>query len=219
MRKLMRTLFVSLLGAVCLPAYSSMITLDFNAGGGSYRYTPYYEDGFRVYPVLSQISSDPVLYRETHFDMECGLNGSGFLCGSTSTLIPDYDGTVWLGTDSTGSRVLDADGNVVRYDGCCATPHIRIDRFGSLFTVLDFQGWAGGLISSKGGVSGFGYGFNTVSVGGDLWTDIEWLELSVGFVGAPQGIDNLRVQVPEPSVLALLGFGLAGLGITRRRKQ
>lgn len=213
-----RALLASALWGVCLPIYASVVTLNFNSSPGIYLYDPYYEDGFRVYSQPVQLSSNPDLFVQGHYDMSCGPTGELSSCGQLSSFFPNYDGTPFLGSDPTGARLLDADGHVVAGQSSPSVSHIRIDRFGMPFSVLDFQGFSGGLLSSKGGIAGGGQ-WDTVSVSGDLWRDVEWVELLYSFLGSPTGIDNLRVEVPEPPTLVLLGLGLAGLVFTRHRTQ
>ena len=42
---------------------------------------------------------------------------------------------------------------------------------------------------------------------------------SSGDIPAQFSLDNIVVRVPEPGTLALLGLGLLGMGIVRRRKH
>ncbi len=47
--------------------------------------------------------------------------------------------------------------------------------------------------------------------------DISYMTLAGSFIGAAN-LEVVRNSVPEPGTLALLGLGLAGLGLSRRRK-
>ena len=199
-------------------ASASLIILDFNIPGRDYfRYDPYFEDGFRVSSVVQPLLSQPGVFFQQHYDLECALGGSP-TCGVLYDFLPEYDGTSWLGTDSTSCRLLDESENVVGFGSLCGKPRIRIDYAGGLFTPIDLLSMTGGvhLASSKGGallLSTRG----VVAFTGDVWSDIEWLELSVSQLeGAPMGFDDLRVRVPEPGPLLLLVTGLLSIALSRR---
>jgi len=56
------------------------------------------------------------------------------------------------------------------------------------------------------------FDFTTLQVASFLYTD------GVGFFGSRDNVSLVAASVPEPGTLALLGLGLAGLGLSRRRK-
>ena len=68
------------------------------------------------------------------------------------------------------------------------------------------------VASSKGGVFESSLIFTTIPFVGDLWTDVQWITLSLGFIDEcfhhDCGWDNLRFDVQavnEPATLALIG--------------
>jgi len=93
---------------------------------------------------------------------------------------------------------------------------------GGLFDLnsFDFNGYVGDLMTNlSASVMEFGTGSHSVSLSGLTWAAF-----------SPRGnssrglrLDNVDVSaasaaVPEPSILALLGLGLAGIGFTRKKK-
>ena len=132
------------------------------------------------------------------------------------------------------------------FDAFNGTTYMAIDRAGgvimsalsgaafSLFA-LDL---AEVIIGSGGSLEVFGSGgqflsvaFDGIADGAGILNDFQtvlfdgsWVGLtSVTFVstatnGNIAGFDNIQVNVPEPGFLALLGIGLVGMGLARRKK-
>jgi hypothetical protein len=68
------------------------------------------------------------------------------------------------------------------------------------------------------------YPYGTLFFGAISSVDINWMHLGAGAAdsGSVFFIDDLvfgNVTVPEPSVIALFGLGLVGIGFARRRRQ
>jgi len=106
-----------------------------------------------------------------------------------------------------------------------------IDRFGEPFSLRSLFGVLAncsmGVGSSKGGgrlldtCEDSGGGDEWLSrvhtFSGPEWTRIKWVALG-GEFDIATGFDHITFSVREEATLALLGLGLAGLGLSRRRK-
>jgi hypothetical protein len=69
------------------------------------------------------------------------------------------------------------------------------------------------------GIYRFPVGDGTI-IQGSFQTDPEEYDVGVNFFGngADVNVNRTYTAVPEPTTLALFGFGLAGFGLMRRRK-
>jgi len=204
------------------PCRAGLVMLDFNSGSGEYHFDPYYEGGLRAWGPM--IANGDGTYRKNHYDLDCGLYApSPVICPqSPKPEAPAYDGSVWIGTDVTRCEQVEADGTFIGPitvgSGLPCDGKIRIDRFGVPFSAVDVVFMASTLTSSKGGVASGGWG-QRVALAGDLWRDIEWLEITGKNGGAPGGIDNLVLQVDEPYLPALVALMIGCAAVLQRRSR
>ena len=134
-------------------------------------------------------------------------------------------------TSATGSTYMNIDTVSDFSFGPTSTVRLTVDGGGlfnliSLFNVDALSGAGGldGTLTSSNGGSAALTAQGTWNFLGPLWTNVSWIDFSVGPDEGPSlwaGWDDIYVEfsVPEPGTLALLGIGLFGMGMASRKRD
>lgn len=119
-------------------------------------------------------------------------------------------------------------------DSGCSGGDYNADYLGSpgQTVYIDFQGWSfslaslssldldgdsGTVRSSRGGFAELGLDGLPMSFTGELWRNIQWIELSIAGPGKPGlWVDDITMVIPSPPSLWLALLGLAAMGAVRR---
>ena len=158
----------------------------------------YTEDGFTISNLSNTTSSTALLSPRS--------GNTTYYAGSAALFNNSGNGTTELVKDSGGTFDLFS----------IDLTEVDINRLGP--TSVDFTGhlFGGGTITQSIGLDGV-FGFETLFFSGfENLTSVTWVQ-------SPQfhQFDNIRIDVAavsEPSVLALLGLGLVGVGFSRKKK-
>lgn len=206
----MRRLIATLSVALGLPAGAGagQLVLDFEepvpSAGALVHASNYAYSGFRLSP-------------NCHYDI---VAPGGTLHG--------YEGSTWMGFD--GSACYPEGTFNTDYlrpgapTGYGAGPEIWMDYSGHPFSLasLFLNSTDVTIHSSKGGLYTLpldAAGPRVVSFSGDEWRGIQWIlfEQWGADAGAPQGFDQVVLQVAAPHTAALLALGIVAAGMGRRR--
>lgn len=189
--------FTLLCVGLCLSINVNALVIDFDpletaTGGILTTPSPYTEDGF-------QISGSPLTYFSQDNSRYAG--SAGLLTAADSA------SATFMESLSAAFALVSIELSFIEPNG--TSPLVTFT--GNLF--------GGGTVMQSFTPTGFGFTqFNFNSSFTNL-TSVSWLQGPSSFNG--HQFDNIvvDVDVPEPGTLALLGLGLAGMGLTRRRKR
>lgn len=167
---------------------------------------------------------------------------------STSDFAGFFGGTNIFNINNAGILMMDSDGNVSGgVSGAAFVPYAStIDTFvgggGGLFSQSNGYQWLTALLPSVVVTNEFDTGISLTAAGNTAFPGLTNADLSAGpyhnrfngfspipvlgtsnnsgnaiIIGGTAG--SITNPIPEPGVMALMGLGLAGLAVTRRRKQ
>ena len=193
-----KSTYLALLAVLLSPmaANAGVITIDFDgleeAGNNLIGLAggTYSEDGFTI-------SAGNLFYAQ---------QGNGDYAGSAGVHARITNGVINMVFTAGGSLfgVSSIDLSILNPNGVSPDVTFTGDLFG------------GGTVMQTFSVNAFGFVTNAFSSAFSGLTALRWQQ-GTGEFNAHQ-FDNIVARVPEPGTLALLGIGLAGMGLARRKK-
>ena len=184
-------------------AQASLVTVQFEGVVGQVVYANYTEGGLRFSP-------------NSHLDGVAGPTGTWL--GWDTVAQPNVPPFIDSNPDWLGPADLSPNTN----GGTPVAPWMYVDAGGDLFTLLalDVMAYQIEFLSSRGGhllSSGVDPYPQHLAFAGDEWANLEWLLMRAISPGLPAGIDNMVVDVPEPTSMALVMLALSLAAAMRLR--